>query len=168
MYPNFPDYQNIGQQNGMQPSMPQYPYYNGYYNPWLNQMQQNMYQQQTNQNQQQNVQQQNNQQVVQSEIQGRYINDISEILAKEVTMDGRTIFFPTKDEKLIYAKRWNNNGTIETGVYKLSSEEHLSMENQDNQLMNIINERFDRMETMISSYGQPKQASRKKVDNDEQ
>lgn len=43
---------------------------------------------------------------------GRYIQDSSEIRPNEVPMDGRVVYFPTKDGTTIIAKYWDQSGTL--------------------------------------------------------
>ena len=50
-------------------------------------------------------------------INGRIVNDISEVTPQEVPMDRSISLFPLADWSKIYAKAWNANGTIDTFVF---------------------------------------------------
>lgn len=50
-------------------------------------------------------------------IAGRIVSSADEIAANEVPMDGTVALFPVQDGSLIYARQWNNNGTISTVEY---------------------------------------------------
>lgn len=52
------------------------------------------------------------QQVPDVAVIGRYVTDISEVVPKEVPMDGSRMFFPMKDESGIYMKYWDSGGTL--------------------------------------------------------
>lgn len=49
-----------------------------------------------------------------SMIQGRMIQDISEVQPSEVPMDGSVSLFPRSDYTAIFAKIWDQNGNIQT------------------------------------------------------
>lgn len=48
---------------------------------------------------------------------GRVVNQIEEITANDVPMDGTSGIFPMSDGSAIYKKRWNADGTIQTVKY---------------------------------------------------
>lgn len=117
---------------------------NPYYNPYMQNMylpNQQMQPQQINPQIQPQVQTQQ-QQVQNNSLYGRVINNPQEILAKEVPMDGSIGYFPTQDQKCIFAKAWTSDGRIETAVYKLVETEQQHEPN----LTELINQRFDRLE----------------------
>lgn len=90
--------QQFGQQQfGVQPV----------FNPYINQVAQSM---------QQPIQQLQQQPVVRN-VQGRTINDISEVNANEVPNDGSLGYFPTSDGSAIFAKAWTGDGQIVTMKY---------------------------------------------------
>lgn len=62
-----------------------------------------------------NTYQQN--QIVQG-INGKIIEEMSQITANDVPMDGSVAFFPKQDLSEVYAKSWNADGTIRTVTYK--------------------------------------------------
>lgn len=49
-----------------------------------------------------------------SPIKGYFVNSESDILARDVPMDGTIAFFPYFDGSTVVGKRWNGNGQIET------------------------------------------------------
>ena len=51
-------------------------------------------------------------------ITGRIVDNVNEITANDVPMNNDYSVFPKRDMSEIYCKRWNNNGTISTVVYK--------------------------------------------------
>lgn len=135
------------------------PYvYNPYqYNPYQNQL--NGYYNQQFQQMPQQAQPRQEQQMPVG-LKGRFVSDPKEIAANEVPMDGSIGYFPTSDQQYIYAKAWNADGKIETGIYKLVQSEEVQ---QVNPMMDSINERFDRIEKLLS---QNKTPVRKKVEAD--
>lgn len=138
------------------------------YNPYqYNQFQyQQQYQPQINpymQRQEPGFQQQNG-------LFGRIIDDISQITANDVPMDGSRAVFIKRDGSEIYTKQWCSDGSIRTSLYKPFSEPlaNNAMNKSDEQdngsgdLITAINERFDRLEKMFA----PKQSSSKKKDGE--
>lgn len=103
--------------------------------------------------------------VMQTGLNGRTVNDISEVNANEVPMDGSKAVFPKADGTEIYVKQWNANGTISTVTYKLSTtDESVKSVNQMEQFNIIMNQRFDAIEQMIDEIkvGSPARKSVKK------
>lgn len=47
-------------------------------------------------------------------INGRIIDDVTQITASEIPMDGSVAIFPKKDLSEVYMKQWNANGGIQT------------------------------------------------------
>lgn len=90
-------------------------------------------------------------------IPGRPVNNLDEITPQEVPMDGSVSLFPQNDYSAIYAKTWTKDGTIATVKYipeqpqtaapqKSPIEEHLDK----------IDQRFDRLEKMLSDRHKPR------------
>ena len=50
---------------------------------------------------------------------GRFINQIEEVMPREVPMDGRIAIFPTPNLEEIYLKAWDRYGSIKTFRYIL-------------------------------------------------
>lgn len=50
-------------------------------------------------------------------LNGKPIKDPSDIMPKEIPMDGSISFFPMQDLSYILAKAWNSQGTIDTVKY---------------------------------------------------
>lgn len=57
-------------------------------------------------------------------INGKIIQNVENITANDVPMDGSVAFFPKQDMSEIYAKTWNTDGTIKTVVFKPFSEKN--------------------------------------------
>lgn len=53
---------------------------------------------------------------------GRIVNAPEEIKAFEVPIDSQVSVFPSSDGKSIYVKYWNENGGIDTKIYRLDEE----------------------------------------------
>lgn len=53
-------------------------------------------------------------------IAGRYVQDVNQVTANEVPMDGNFAFFPKEDLSEIYAKCWSADGQIKTIAFKPS------------------------------------------------
>lgn len=105
-------------------------------------------------------------------IPGRPVNNLDEITPQEVPMDGSVSLFPQNDYSAIYAKTWTKDGTIATVKYvpeqpqaavpqKSPIEEHLDK----------IDQRFDRLEKMLSDrhkprkpYNKPRQVKEEQTD----
>lgn len=51
-------------------------------------------------------------------ISGKIVNEMNQITANDVPMDGSVAFFPRQDLSEVYAKSWNADGTIRTMTYK--------------------------------------------------
>lgn len=56
-------------------------------------------------------------QMTQSFIPGRTVQNIAEVVPQEVPMDGSVALFLTSDLSAVFAKAWNQNGTISTVKY---------------------------------------------------
>lgn len=50
-------------------------------------------------------------------LSGRMVNSISEVTPQEVPMNGEASIFPQRDGSVIFAKMWNQDGTIKTVRY---------------------------------------------------
>lgn len=51
-------------------------------------------------------------------LNGRFVGNVDEISANDVSMSGDTSFFPLRDSSAILAKSWSADGTIKTTIYK--------------------------------------------------
>lgn len=56
-------------------------------------------------------------QMTQSFISGRMVQNIAEVVPQEVPMNGSIAVFPLQDLSAVFAKAWNQNGTITTVKY---------------------------------------------------
>lgn len=89
-------------------------------------------------------------------IPGRLVNNLDEITPQEVPMDGSVSLFPQNDYSAIYAKTWTKDGTIATVKF---IPEQPQMEPQKYPLeerLDRIDQRFDRLEKMLSNRSKPK------------
>ena len=72
---------------------------------------------------------------------GRYVNEVAEITANDVPMDGNAAFFPKQDMTEIYAKSWNSDGTIRTVVYRPVIEQQVdTVKDEGNVKVKLTNE----------------------------
>lgn len=144
-------YENYGQQ----------PYWMHQMNPQINPYQRMQPNVQPIQNQ---YLQQMPQQATGQGLNGRTVNDISEVTANEIPMDGNKAVFIRSDGSEIYTKQWTANGTIATMTYKpvlkeqgnlMSEEEKANTSGLDaingalNDFIGIVNARFDRIESRL-------------------
>ena len=89
-------------------------------------------------------------------IPGRLVNNLDEITPQEVPMDGSVSLFPQNDYSAIYAKTWTKDGTIATVKF---IPEQPQMEPQKYPLeerLDRIDQRFDKLEKMLSNRNKPK------------
>lgn len=125
-YPN-PNYfnQNPYQQNyNPQMTMP---------NPYMDRMNQlQQYQQSLQQPIQQVAQPQG--------LVGKMVNDVSVVSPNDVPMDGNVAIFPKNDMSEIYCKQWQQNGTIQTVVYRPVQAENPQEGNIPQMDFNALNE----------------------------
>lgn len=84
-------------------------------------------------------------------INGRTIRDLSEITPQEVSMSGEMSLFPMSDYSCIFAKAWNNDGTIRTVKYIPQQAETPQIENKTDILNDIVN-RLENIETLLKPY----------------
>ena len=127
-------------------------------NPYIDRMSQ---MQQYQQNMQMNQPQFQMQSPQPSGINGRVVNDFSEITASDVPMNGSAAFFPKSDGAEIQVRAWSPNGTIQTVIYRPVFEQNGSDGTNTPQMdFNALNEdvralreeitaRFDKLEQSI-------------------
>lgn len=77
-------------------------------------------------------------------VAGRAVSSLEEITVQEVPTDGSTGFFPMMDGSCIYAKKWNQNGTIDTVRYVPEIGQHVKSQ-QDS-----MAEKVDRILQIVS------------------
>ena len=129
--------------------MPNYnPYgynpYNGYMVPNYNQ---NMvYPMQSPQNFQQNRPVQN----APVGLNGKPIQRPEEITPNDVMMDGSISYFPAQDGSCIYAKSWNQNGSIDTIRYIPETVDVKPKEDPYAQIFQQINDRLSKIEKALT------------------
>lgn len=83
-------------------------------------------------------------------ISGRVVNNIAEVTASEVPMDGSVSLFPSTDYSVIYAKAWNSEGKINTVKYVPEKVEEKTPEPS---IVDAINKRFDNLEKLLGVEG---------------
>ncbi len=106
-----------------------------------------------------------NNQVTIPQISGRIVNNIAEVTANEVPMDGNQSLFPLTDKSCIYAKSWGADGTIKTTKYILEVPEGESEDSKDG-LYEMVSKRLDQFETLLTNKNNSK--TRKEVTEDVQ
>lgn len=116
--------------------MAAYPQQQPYPQPMQDRMAQslNNYQNAINQPQYsttQPIQQPMMQYMAKPQIMGHFVNEVSEITANDVPMDGNVALFPKQDMTEIFAKSWNSDGTIRTVVYKPFMEQPIDNTQED-------------------------------------
>lgn len=94
---------------------------------------------------------------------GRFVNSINEVQPNEIPMNGSISFFPTYDKSSIYARQWNNDGTITTVRYILESQPIIDANPPAEDPYSVIMKRLDDIEKKLNhkpyykkgeSYGQ--------------
>lgn len=135
---------------------------NNIFNPVLQQQQQRLMQMEQMYPQFAQPQLVPQQQIQQQALNGRVIDDVNTVNANEVSMDGSIAVFPMRDMSRIYAKRWNQNGVIETVVFEpiIENEVINSTPNEEKLNLGAFNEftdtllaRIDTLEKKIDSMG---------------
>lgn len=92
-------------------------------------------------NQQQRIEPYYQQQVQSRGLDGRIVENVNEVAASEVNMNGSPCVFIKNDLSEIYIKRWNQSGTIDTSVYKIFQD--IPEVNIDNKPGNVIQDKLD-------------------------
>lgn len=80
---------------------------------------------------------------------GRPVNDINEVMASEVPMDGSSSIFPLQNGSRIYVKSWNSDGTIKTLTYVQEEQSVTKSESESVSISDLINRRFDSLEELL-------------------
>lgn len=86
-------------------------------------------------------------------VRGRVVDNINEVMANEVSLDGSVSVFPVADLSCIYAKVWTGDGSIKTFKFVPELAETPAQKEKEN-VPALINERFDRLEKLIASKNQ--------------
>lgn len=82
---------------------------------------------------------------------GRFINQIEEVMPREVPMDGRIAVFPSQSLEEIFIKAWDRNGNIKTIRYILDPMQNLNQAPQQAPNMGAqILERLDQLEQRLN------------------
>ena len=135
----MPTYQNYN------PYMPVYQ--NPYQNPGSYQ---NMGYMQNYQPQPYNQPYSQNMQASHPSLNGKVVQSPNEITPNDVFMDGSTSYFPAKDGSCIYAKCWNQNGSIDTIRYVPETVTSVAKEDPYDAALNKINERLEKIEKVLT------------------
>lgn len=95
-------------------------------------------------------------QMPQQGFRGRVVEDIEEVVANEVPMDGTVSFFPKSDYSCIYAKIWGGDGKISTFKFVPEKQPDPKAEAaKDDDISELINKRFDDIEKLLKQHNRP-------------
>lgn len=86
-----------------------------------------------------------------TDISGRFVNSVDEVLPNEVAMDGSISVFPMRDYSSIFVKQWTPDGTIRTLEFVPKPVE----KTVDDTSRSYFDERFAQLEKMIESVKKP-------------
>lgn len=89
-------------------------------------------------------------------IPGRLVNNLDEITPQEVPMDGSVSLFPQNDYSAIYAKTWTKEGTIATLKFIPEQPQMESQKSPLEERLDRIDQRFDKLEKMLSNRNKSK------------
>ena len=98
-------------------------------------------------------------------INGRIVNDISEVTPQEVPMDRSISLFPLSDWSKIYAKAWNANGTIDTFAFVPDKASQSDKQEQPDQYQAIMN-RLDEIEKKIDGRKRTRSQQKELTENE--
>lgn len=101
-------------------------------------------------------------------IPGRFIESPDQITPREVPMDGSIAYFPTKDLQTIFAKMWNQNGTIDTAVYVLQQQAKPAQDLDIPAFLQALDQRLGSIESKLKKLQYPRNNKSKKVNSDVQ
>lgn len=79
---------------------------------------------------------------------GRVVNSENDITPNEVPMDGSVSLFPLADYTKIFAKQWNQDGTIKTTVYIMDNPSNSNPSSAS--FEDVVMKRFDNLEGLIT------------------
>lgn len=83
-------------------------------------------------------------------LNGKVIQLPDEITPNDVLMDGSISYFPAHDGSCIYAKSWNQNGSIDTIRYIPETVDVKPKEDPYAQIFQQINERLSKIEKALT------------------
>lgn len=141
-------------------------------NPWFNN-QNNGQQMSMNQNNQQNNSNNQNSQISRPSVPCGIVMNEDEIKPGEVPMNGGVGMFAKSDLSRIFVKQWGSDGNIHTRRYVEEVVDNENIPANQNQLSlqdiwNNVNERFERIEAMISGLANLAQVNAAKKPNNNQ
>lgn len=121
----------------------------------------------------------NNQQSQPQGLIGKIVNDVSIVSPNDVPMDGNVAVFPKNDMSEIYCKQWQQDGTIQTVVYRPVQAENpqsgtnmpqIDFDGFINDMRSFreeISDRFDRLEkSMGGAATKPNGRTKKEADSE--
>lgn len=82
---------------------------------------------------------------------GIVVNSSNEIPVDAIPMDGTIAVFPKQDLSEIYIKQWRSDGTIQTKVFKLVSNDSNSQSMDIESRINALYEKVDRLEQNVAN-----------------
>lgn len=97
-----------------------------------------------------------------SMVNGRLINNESEITPSEIPMDNSVSLFPLNDYSVIIAKQWGKDGTIQTVRYV---PEQSNGEPQES-LSDLVNRRFDELAKLVKRNNSGQRYQKKESERD--
>lgn len=95
-----------------------------------------------------------------SGISGRIVDNIEDVTANEVPLDGSVALFPSSNGSQIFAKAWNGNGTISTVRYVPDVDEQKDA--QPTFTITDIMDSLDDIRDLISELKKPAKRTTKK------
>lgn len=109
---------------------------------------------------------------ISSGIPGRIIDDIAQVGANEVPMDGSKAVFMKSDGSILYVKQWQPNGTISTNTYKPYFDTKTQVDEQvtTEELklsFDTLKTKLDNIEEILNKMFSPKKSTTKKEGADE-
>lgn len=91
---------------------------------------------------------------------GKMVDAVEVVKAVDIPMDGGTYYFPKADGSEIYTKRWTQNGTTETIVYKREPEppspetkqvlDSIMRKDDLLEMQNVLSEKIDSVLSRVS------------------
>lgn len=95
-------------------------------------------------------------------LSGRTVNNLNDITAQDLPMNGTSALFPLADGSAIYSRSWRGDGTVQTIEYRPVQQEQAETIDPLAVLQNDISEIKD----MLQSLQKPKTTRAKKVSDE--
>lgn len=103
------------------------------------------------------------QQAQHSALAGRTVNNLNEITAQDLPMNGTSALFPLADGSAIYSRSWRGDGSVQTVEYRPVNQEQ---ENEQVDPIAVLQNDISEIKGMLQSLQKPRTTRSKKV-NDE-